>query len=71
MTFGKRSLFIYKCLTELTGLFIRRTNWVKIIKDPEYDDLVGDFKKNIKYLYEKNVKNPMFAAKKRKIESYA
>ena len=71
VTFGKRALFIYKTLTQITGYFIRRTNWMQIINNDEFSDLIKQFKDNIRKGYENKVKMPIFEAKKKKIESVA
>ena len=67
VTFGKRALFIYKTLTQITGYFIRKTNWLVIINNPEYKDLIDKFKENIKVGYENKLKKPIFEAKQIKI----
>ena len=71
MTFGKRALFIYKTLTQITGFFIRKTKWLRIIQNDDYCVLIDKFKENIKHGYEENLKKPIFAAKQRKINKVA
>ena len=48
VTFNKRSLFIYKTISEIRGYFIRRTNWVRIIINEEYKNIIPEFKANVK-----------------------
>lgn len=70
VTFNKRSLFIYKTMAEqLKGYFIRRKNWVKIMINEEYKNIIPEFKMNVKSNFEDYVKNIVLKCKLRKLES--
>jgi len=42
-TFNKLALFIYKTTEAMEALFIRKKNWIKIIKNDDYKELAGNF----------------------------
>jgi|APSaa5957512535_1039671.scaffolds.fasta_scaffold29661_2 hypothetical protein len=46
-TFNKRAIFIYKTKTICTGYFIRKSEWLKIIYDPNVSKIVELMKKNL------------------------
>ena len=49
-TFNKRSLFIYRTITECKGFFIRKLKWQEILEDNEI--ISSQLKKKVKIDYE-------------------
>lgn len=66
--FNKRSAFIYTCLTEIEGLFIRKCVWEEL--DEQFESLMHCLKRNILLDYLMNIRIKVQVNKKKAIEMY-
>jgi hypothetical protein len=51
-TFNKRSLFIIKATEKIQGYFIRKKNWIKVIRNPVNTEMCSIMQEKIKKDYE-------------------
>jgi len=65
VTFGTRSLFIYKTVTRCEGYFIRKSKWKTIMSSNE--QITDEFKGQILKLHELKIKAKINAAKRKDI----
>ena len=52
--FEKRSLFLYKCKSDVTGYILRKSAWNDLIED--YSEIADILKENVKFEYSHKIK---------------
>lgn len=60
-TFNKKSLFVYKSKTEVSGLMLRKEPWQDLMSD--HGEISEFFKENIEYTYLNSIKAPVLQEK--------
>ena len=64
-TFNKKTLFVYRCFTDICGYIIRKAKWLEIIDG--YPEISGKFKENIERDYLHQIKNKVLIEKEKEI----
>ena len=67
VTFGKRSLFIYKTFENISGYFIRKNKWLEIIDNDDHQDIIKLYKVQLKNNFKKMELSKLFNDKMRKL----
>lgn len=68
VTFNVRSHFIFKTINQSKGYFIRKGNWIKIMDDEQFKQLVKLIKGVIKRNYEKNLVEKLLVFKLQEVQ---
>jgi len=67
VTFNQRAVFIYTCLTNIQGFFIRKSNWYNLLDaSPE---VAAPLKTSILTAYQRDIRSKMMKAKKQAIDN--
>jgi hypothetical protein len=70
VTWSQRAQFNYHTASRVTGFFIRKSNWLDILSDPDSKDIIVVLKKNILLDYLTKIKMKVDLSKKRAIKEY-
>jgi len=68
VTFNQRAAYIYSAVTNCTGFFIRRANWIK--NNKKYAEIAKVMKKNVLIDYLMNIRSKVMVYKKRDINKF-
>ena len=71
ITWSQRAQFNYHTASRVTGFFIRKSNWLDILSNPDSKDIVVVLKKNILLDYLTKIKMKVDLSKKRAIKEFA
>ena len=56
-TYSRKTTFIYVVQSIFQGYTIRKLNWLKILKNPEYEAIAECVKTNVREEYQLRIKN--------------
>ena len=63
VSYNKRSMFAYKTYERCQGYFVRKSNWLRIMAEEEYQYLVELFKQNAREEYFSTIKSRLLECK--------